>query len=91
MNALNVLLQAREVGCTITLEEGLVRTEFGSDVGALKNHLMRALKDRQPTLTVQGDSRIKWNMVVDVMDACRQAGFVRIGFAAPPDLGLDRQ
>jgi biopolymer transport protein TolR len=35
---------------------------------------------------IQGDSMLKWSCVVEVMDACKRAGFTNIGFAPPADL-----
>jgi biopolymer transport protein ExbD len=37
-----------------------------------------------------GDSRLKWESVVKVRDACQKAGFANASFAAPPDLGVSR-
>lgn len=110
---LNVLIQAQNVGYTITLEEGVVRTPMGSDLAALKKHLEKLYKDKEASLEqklqqidgakaretarkdelkklgikVQGDSKLKWGNVVEVMDTCRQAGFANVSFAQPPDFG----
>jgi biopolymer transport protein ExbD len=35
---------------------------------------------------LQGDGRIKWSKIVEIMDVCRKAGFRDVGFAPPPDL-----
>lgn len=40
---------------------------------------------------LQGDSRLKWEAIVRVRDACQQAGFTNASFAPPPDLGLGGQ
>jgi biopolymer transport protein ExbD len=114
---LNVLIQSADVGYTMTLEEGVVRTPMGSDLAALKRHLERLYKDKEASINakvegvdgakakaeakkeelkklgikVQGDSKLKWGNVVEVMDACRQAGFANVSFAAPPDLGQGSQ
>ena len=40
---------------------------------------------------LQADSRLKWENVVAVMDACRKAGFDNVSFAPPPDLMLGAQ
>jgi biopolymer transport protein ExbD len=37
---------------------------------------------------VLGDSKLRWGVVVEVMDTCRTAGFGNVSFAPPPDLGL---
>jgi len=37
---------------------------------------------------LQGDSKLKWSTVVEVMDACRDAKFGNVSFAQPPDYGL---
>jgi hypothetical protein len=114
---LNVLVQARQVGYTVTLEEDLARTDFGSDLKGLKARLSQLLKHKQAAIAdkalifregpgreafkaaqfkrigvkIQGDSQLKWHSVVEVMDTCRQAGFAKVSFAAPPDIALGRQ
>jgi biopolymer transport protein ExbD len=35
---------------------------------------------------LQGDGRLKWAKIVQIMDVCRKAGFKDVGFAPPPDL-----
>lgn len=99
---LNVLIQAQNVGYTITLEEGVVRTPMGSDLDALRKHLEKLYKDKEAgtenkedlkklAIKVQGDSKLKWGSVVEVMDTCRQAGFANVSFAQPPDFGQGAQ
>jgi biopolymer transport protein ExbD len=34
---------------------------------------------------IQGDRRLKWSGMVKVMDACRNAGFLNVGFRAPAE------
>lgn len=46
---LNVLLQTREVGYTITLEEGWARTHCG-DLTTLRKHLTRLYQDKQAAI-----------------------------------------
>jgi biopolymer transport protein ExbD len=124
---LNVRVQAQEVRYTVTLEEGVVRTQM-DNLEALKDHLKKVFKDKADAITdkvkglspkerdetlrdelkkvaikVQGDSKLAWKYVVEVMDACRMAGVkafeeagfdvkrlnvVNVSFAAPPDQGI---
>lgn len=60
---------------------------------ALKVYLtkVKANPDSKPAIKVQGDSRLKWSRMVEVMDVCRRAGFESISFAPPPDLNLSNQ
>jgi biopolymer transport protein ExbD len=37
---------------------------------------------------LQGDSKLRWRLVIEVMDACRDAKFGNISFAQPPDFNL---
>jgi biopolymer transport protein ExbD len=53
-----------------------------------KKHAEVANKD---SVKLQGDSRLKWNGVVQVMDVCRDAGFNNISFVPPPDFRLSSQ
>jgi biopolymer transport protein ExbD len=54
--------------------------------------LLKELTKRRVALTnkegvkLQGDSRLKWSKIVQIMDVCRKAGFKDVGFAPPPDL-----
>jgi len=86
-----VFVEARDVGYTVTLEEGLVRTPLGRDLPALQKALRGVRGDavRGSSIKVQGDGQLRWGDVVEVMDVCRQAGFERVGFAAPANPGRE--
>jgi biopolymer transport protein ExbD len=45
-------------------------------------------KSENTSIRVQGDSKLKWEAMVQVMDACRRAGFENVGFMQPPDFNL---
>jgi biopolymer transport protein ExbD len=49
--------------------------------------LMKYLKAKRPGMKdgirLQGDSRLKVRALIEVMDACRDAGFGKINFASP--------
>jgi biopolymer transport protein ExbD len=53
--------------------------------------LVKYLKDQrdkasgESSIRVQGDSRLRWEAMVKVMDACRKAGYESVGFVQPPD------
>jgi biopolymer transport protein ExbD len=58
------------------------------------DELRRNLKQRQVDhgkgqVRIAADCRLKYACVMDVMDACVQSGFGTVGFAVPPDLGLN--
>lgn len=57
------------------------------DLAALAEYLksQRAGLGNQEGIKIQADSRLKWAAVVRVADVCRQAGFVNVSFAPPPD------
>jgi biopolymer transport protein ExbD len=42
--------------------------------------------DNKEGVKLQGDGRLKWSRIVEIMDICRKAGFKDVGFAPPPDL-----
>jgi biopolymer transport protein ExbD len=64
-----------------------------SPIDALMKHLQRIKEtvDNKTALKLQADSRLKWGSVVQVMDACRKAGFENISFVPPPDSVLNAQ
>jgi biopolymer transport protein ExbD len=48
----------------------------------------REKADDKGSIRVQGDSRLRWEAMVKVMDACRKAGYETVGFMQPPDYEL---
>jgi biopolymer transport protein ExbD len=36
-------------------------------------------------VNIEADNKLKWACVVEVMDACKRAGYSNVGFAPPPD------
>jgi biopolymer transport protein ExbD len=58
-----------------SLQKELEKIRRGKDVSNLDD------------IKIQADSRLKYDFIIKVMDACSRAGFKRIGFAPPPDLG----
>lgn len=46
---------------------------------------MRAAVDPKNPIQLVGDSQLRWEGVIEVMDACRKAGFDNVSFAPPPD------
>ena len=38
---------------------------------------------------IAADCRLKYGVLMDVMDVCLQSGFGNVGFTTPPDLGLN--
>lgn len=63
--------------------------DYDTNLTALINYLkeQRAQSD-QASIRVQGDSKVHWEEMVKVMDACRKAGFKDVGFVQPQDYGL---
>lgn len=37
------------------------------------------------SVKIEGEKRLKWQFVVEIMDACKRAGYHNVGFAPPPD------
>ena len=59
----------------------------------LKEKLEEKKKDRKEgdkpndNVKIEANSKMKYSMLVGVMDACIKAGYSQVGFAPPPDLG----
>ncbi len=60
-----------------------------NDLKALEAELTEARKTTpNDAIKIQGDGKLKWSAVVQVMDICRKAGFNNISFVPPPDYNL---
>lgn len=59
------------------------------DLKALRDHLkkVREALANKDDINLQGDGRLKWAGMFQVVDVCRAAGFKNPGFKAPPDGG----
>ena len=63
-----------------------------NDLKALEAELTEAKKTApNDAIKIQGDGKLKWSAIVQVMDVCRRAGFNNISFVPPPDFGLAGQ
>jgi biopolymer transport protein ExbD len=60
---------------------------------ALTAYLKRSKSniDNKAAVKLQADSKLKWDNVVQVMDACHKAGFENVSFSPPPDYMLSGQ
>jgi len=47
--------------------------------------------ENKENIKIQADGRLKWQAVIEVMDACQQAGFKNISFVPPPDFHMSGQ
>jgi len=72
----------------ITVRDRTGADQTVADAAELLKHLtkMREGIDNKDSVKIQGDGRLKWAKVVEIMDVCRKAGFKDVGFAPPPDL-----
>ncbi len=48
--------------------------------------LRSELGEKQTSIKIEADSRLKFDRLVKVIDACLGAGFRSVGFVAPPDM-----
>lgn len=66
------------------------RTSSFSRVAELRDYLNHLANDPHApkNVTLRADEGLKYACVMDVVDVCKQAGFDKVGFAAPPDLGV---
>jgi hypothetical protein len=78
-------------GINVTTNAGPTAIETpGGKLDRLVEHLkgLRETVGNKNDVKLQGDSRLKWEAIVRVRDACHKAGFINASFAPPPDLGL---
>jgi biopolymer transport protein ExbD len=77
----------------VSVEDSGNSTSLGNDLKKLLQHMQDLAKKVDPKqgIKVQGDSRLKWDGMVQVMDRCRQAGFKNVSFAPPADFGVTRK
>jgi biopolymer transport protein ExbD len=68
-------------------------TEQVDNLEQLKKHLekLRTTVEHKDAIKIQADGKLKWDGVVQVMDACHAAGFQNISFVPPPDHRLSGQ
>jgi biopolymer transport protein ExbD len=76
-------------------DSGAEPVEVGDDLKL--EGLRKYLKDKsgkvehKDAIKLQADSKLKWDRVIAVMDACHAAGFTNISFVPPPDYRLSGQ
>jgi len=73
---------------SLTIREKAKTTPV-AEIGALKGALTKLRADLGGTQTgikIEADSKLKYDRLVKVMDACLGAGFKSVGFSPPPDL-----
>ncbi len=58
-------------------------------LAGLRDYLARVRPGlaNQSDVRLQAEGMLKYSKVMEVMDACTQAGFKNVGFGPPPDLG----
>ncbi|SRR6266851_6335041 len=63
------------------------------DLAELKEYLQKERENvsAKDAVKIQGDGKLKWEGMVQVMDVCRQAGFDNVSFVPPPDFGVSGQ
>jgi biopolymer transport protein ExbD len=76
----------------VTVEELTGQTDIEVPNGKLtelRKHLERIGEnvDNKKSVLIKADGKLKWQHIVQVMDACRKAGFTDIGFAELPEAG----
>lgn len=74
--------------------DGLAKTTLGN-VKELETYLRRLNgPDKQyqhDKLSIKADGGLRWSHIVEIMDACKKAGFANIGFGPPPDGGAAKE
>jgi biopolymer transport protein ExbD len=66
---------------------------YDNKLQQLRDYLKKqhATAENKDAIKVQGEGKLKWESIVKVMDACRDAGFPNISFVPPPDFRLSGQ
>ena len=80
--------KGRGIISDLAVEDRAGTTQIGVDASLQElTNFLKDLRERSShvSVTVQGDSKLKWEEMVRVMDACRRAGFDSVGFGQPPD------
>lgn len=74
--------------------DGLAKTTV-NNMKELNSYLRQLGGDANLTnkekVTIQADPALRWSYVVEVMDACKKAGFSNIGFSPPNDAAPVRE
>jgi len=91
---LTIVVKAARDEATAGLASALVVQSVDGET-TLPNleQLERYLKSKHAELSnkddikIAAESKLKYAIVIDVMDTCLRAGFQRVGFAPPPDMG----
>ncbi|MFL5242618.1 MAG: ExbD/TolR family protein [Gemmataceae bacterium] len=76
----------------VTVEELTGATDIevvSGKLEPLRKHLERIGEnvENKKAVLIKADGKLKWGSIVQVMDACRKAGFTDIGFAELPETG----
>lgn len=86
--------RAGEVGDIKIVEKATTAAVVGETTGDKLKTLAATLKrmhdavgGNKDNIKIEADGRLKYARLIDVMDACVQAGYRQVGFAPPPDLG----
>lgn len=60
-------------------------------LAALRHNLEARRREQgaKAQVRIAAEGRLKFGCVIDVLDACVQSGYQKVGFAPPPDLGLN--
>ncbi|HWG42365.1 MAG TPA: biopolymer transporter ExbD [Gemmataceae bacterium] len=63
------------------------------EVGKLLEELKKQHEtvENKENIKIQADGKLKWQAVIQVMDACQQAGFKNISFVPPPNFHMSGQ
>jgi biopolymer transport protein ExbD len=76
----------------LTVQNSSGPQSVGHDTADLLAYLKKArdTAQNQDVIKLQGDGKLKWKALVEVMDVCKQAGFKDIQFVPPPGYRLGR-
>lgn len=71
----------------LSLQDDAGLHPVGNSLNNLRDELTKrsATVENKENINLQADAMLKWQEVVNVMDACHQAGFKNVSFVKPPD------
>jgi biopolymer transport protein ExbD len=74
-----------------TISALILCSDEGETLLASIDGLRQALHKRRQVqpgfrLRIAAESRLRYSLIMEVLDACLEAGFANVGFVPPPDL-----
>jgi biopolymer transport protein ExbD len=56
------------------------------DPAELAHYLKQTADEGKDNIKIEAESKVKYSLIIDVMDVCKRAGYKNVDFCQPPDL-----